>query len=145
MASQFEEVTRIRSRVGRILTPKDLSGEIFDKMNLLQEVGLLQHVAGNAHTKAFIQTDGYFYFFEDDFGLRVKSNDPSKKEIRLPCIFLTRVGREISSILPKSDEVQFLRAAADYFADKSESISLMKIISRDGDQSVLLQLHETIK
>jgi Protein of unknown function (DUF2806) len=145
VAQKFEEVTRVRSIQGSILSPNNLSGSVFDDLNLLQEVGLLQHVGGFAHTKIFKQEDEFFYLAERDYALRISMKANTESEIKLPVIFITRIGREICSILPSSDDEAFLRSAAALFIDRAESVNLMKIMERNSDGSVHLLPYEVIK
>lgn len=144
VAAVFEKATQIRSNEGALLSPKELSGQLFSDLNLLQEVGLLQHVGGFAHTKVTCLPDGFFYLIEVDFALRVKTSSP-QSELQLPIIFITRVGKEICSILPTRDEIAYLKEVAFHFEHQLESIDILRIVSRLPSGDVQLMPYLKIK
>jgi hypothetical protein len=75
--------------------------------------------------------------------LRIKPNPGNS--IRLNVIRITRVGREIASILPAEHECVALRAVADAIQDSAESIELCLVTQRNLDGSVSFNVYEAIK
>ena len=142
IATKFEEKTKYRFGDGFILNPDSaqMKGEFFLDFTFLEEVGLLQDVTtGLRQTKA--PNDGVVVWREGDFLLEVET----EKEIHLNTIRITRIGREITNILPPTNKVSVPEQIAKKIEDKIKCSEIYQIVRDNNDGTSLLHKVKTIK
>ena len=128
------------------MPPGQLQGDQLLSLIFLEENGLLQGVQGSLGKDCRPDDDGYIYVSatevpaKNDLLLRIKS----KSHLRMRMMLLTRVGREISAILPKEGQDVYLRAVAEQLRDNSDSLELCIITGKNGDRVNWIDI-ETIK
>jgi hypothetical protein len=127
-----------------IIKPQKLEGNLYDELRFLEEAGLLQEVGGFGQSNISRQTDGYCYFFEGDFVLKMLPNSGSEN-INIPVIFVTRVGRQVASILPRGDAKALLTSLANSLEESAESIELLAMSERLADGRVRMQALSKLK
>lgn len=116
IAATFQELVAHRIDPGFILKPDKLSGEILVKWTTLEEAGLLQEVNGTLGYDRVVEDATYdkpkrvLHARAKDYGV-VLTFVRSVPPFRLSVVKITRVGQQISSILPW-DEIGALRAIA---------------------------------
>ena len=131
MASWFQEEIEFRIMGKYILHPNDYSGGQLDRLVFLEEVGLLHHVApsgGIVHTFK-PGPDGYVGVFEGDMCLRMHID----REVKLNVILITRVGREIATILPPVDPRSIFRRLASALSGEVKSMDICRILAKHQD------------
>ena len=105
IAREFQEVYRL-SVSGCSLRPEPFEGAVLEKFAFLEEVRLAQ-TDPNLSVNITAAGDGFGYFFGDQVMLRV-AYMPGVTAVSFPAIRITRVGRQIGTILPR-DETEALR------------------------------------
>lgn len=139
IATAFQEIAAFRFAEVLLLKPKELSGDLLMKWTLLEEVGLLQDVSGDLsfnNTPKFksderpqrailIHTGKY------GVGVIVTSEIPN---LSIPVVKITRVGQQISSILPW-DELGAMRGIA-VSIDENVGIEIIQKSSEYVDDDV---------
>lgn len=146
IAETFERHVKTRLPAGFIAKPREMKNDKLLELTFLEEVGLLQDVNGTLGWTLDVGEDGYSNFFvkspwsSGDLFLRIKMADP-----RLELIRITRVGREIASILlPPSDE-DVLDAVAEQLIPRAESIKLFRLGVSTAPQAYTTEPLRTIK
>ena len=131
MASWFQEEIEFRIMGNYILRPHDYSGGRLERLVFLEEVGLLHHVAptgGIVHTFK-PGPDGYVGVFEGDMCLRIHID----REVKVSVIPITRVGREIATILPPVDPRSIFRRLASALSGEVKSMDICRILAEHQD------------
>jgi hypothetical protein len=118
---QSKVIDRLQGRM--ILKPKDLKRQELMDLSFLEEVGLLQQVNGMINLTLAPVPDGNVYLPNGRSLLRIKSG----AFIQVPIILITRVGREIASILPTEADEAPLRKVAQTLRQEGRVIELCKI------------------
>ena len=129
IASLFENVTEHRMSNVFILHPglKQMRGQLLFDLTFLEEVGLLQNISpGLSQDQS--PNAGVVFWREGDYLLRAGA----KKSIKLEVIRITRVGREITSILPPTDKVSVLEHIANKIENKVSWLEIHKIVKEEG-------------
>ena len=105
IAQLYEDKVRHRLGLGFILSPpeKEKRGRTLLDLTFLEEVGLLQSVSPSLN-QTLTPDEGIVHWREGDFLLRAGTNNSVKFKV----IRITRVGREIASILPPTDKMSVL-------------------------------------
>ena len=95
MAFWFQEETEFRIMGKYILRPIDFTGELPERLDFLEQVGLLHHVAPTGGICHVFKPDsgGFAAVFEGCLCLRIHLD----REVKLDVIGLTRVGKEIAT------------------------------------------------
>ncbi len=132
IARLFEAAVATRSFEGYIIKPKGLKGADLLDFTFLQEIGLLHD--GDLKIGMNVAADGNIYFEEDSYGLIIKPKN-SKLPIDLRIVRITRIGQEITSILPEADKKAFLEKVAAVIADKAEAIELVELSGDKGNKT----------
>jgi hypothetical protein len=101
IAREFEEVYRL-SADGFGLRPDPLEGEVLEKFAFLDQTGLTQADSDLA-IAIDVSHDGYGYHAVGKFLLRI-TYQPNETSISFPAIRITRVGKQIGTILPNDEE-----------------------------------------
>lgn len=109
-----------------LIKPKDLKGEELIELTFLEEVGLLIEVNGMLGMEQANGSDGFKYIAQGNLLLRMRM--ASDKRIEL--IKLTRVGREIASILPKRSDEQVLLDIFEYVEESVVEADINVITAR---------------
>ena len=131
MASLFQEETEFRFMGKYILRPDDYSGEQLERLVFLEQVGLVHHVApigGICHT--FKPNNGRSVVCEGNLCLRIHID----REVQLNVIPITRVGKEIATILPPVDPKSVLRRVANVLPGDVKSMDICRILEKRQDQ-----------
>ena len=105
IAHEFQEVYRL-SVNGYGLRPQPFEGAVLEKFAFLEQVGLAQSDF-SLTMKISVAPDGFGYHFGDHIGLRI-TYMPNATMVSFPAFRITRVGRQIGTILPR-DETEALR------------------------------------
>lgn len=146
MAKTFQEAVRTRSAGGFIPKPKpsEMVGDILLKLTFLEEVGLLQEVGGFLGINLKKRED-YVHWFTDPtpgkFGLRIKAAG----DLRIGIIRITRVGRELASILPDEPPETSLRAVADQLSESAETIEMVQLAALLPDGRMQINIIKRLK
>ena len=106
IAELFERETKHRIKGGFILKPneKEMRGRRLLDMTFLEEVGLLQDVNGDLTREIKPDKDGIVLWREGNLFLKAKLTD----NLYLPIIRITRIGREITNMLPQPNYQEVL-------------------------------------
>ena len=137
-ARMFEEETEHRIQNDFILRPEEMKGEKLLRLTHLEHVGLLQHVlpmAGVAWTKS-LNSDGFVTIIEGNYCLRLRQDN----EVQLGVIPLTRVGKEVASLLAPVDEMTVLKRLGDQLHSKARSMDLHRVSRNQNGQEVLVPI-----
>ncbi len=131
MATWFQEETEFRFSGEYILKPSEWDDNRVERLNFLEEAGLLHHVAptGGIVRRFKPNSDGFAALFEGDLCLRIQIDN----EVKLPVIGLTRVGKELASILPPVDPMSVFRKVAAAFPSNITSADICRILSEHQD------------
>ncbi len=139
MASWFQEEAEFRIMGKYILRPKGYS----ERLVFLEEVGLFHHVApvgGIVHTFT-PGSDGYTGVIEGDLYLRIHID----RKVQLEVIPMTRVGKEIATILPLVDPRSIFKRLANSLSDEVKSMDIRRILSKHKDYVQLSDPIEILK
>lgn len=128
IARAFERALVLRFDQSAIVQPKDLEGDQLLEFTFLQEVGLLQHVTGFLGTDRTANPDGTFIVPSFQFALRGKMKPNNK--YRVPQIMISRIGREISTILPASDGRAAMIELSRHIEGSCDTLELGLIVQR---------------
>ncbi len=120
-ARTFQEKAKLVLNGEYIPKPKLLSGQSLAEFGLLEEAGLLRDIGGFTGIDKEPGPDGKIYLREGKLLLIAEAS--TKK--RLSVIPLTRIGKELLSMLPKPDPLSGLQAA--FSSLDSEQIAAAKI------------------
>ena len=133
MASCFQQDAEFRYQGNFILRPNNLSGERLERLTFLEEVGLIQHVppVGGMVRKIEPGSSEMIGIFEEDLCLQIQTARP----VEVKVIPITRIGQEISRILPPVDPMVVLRQLGEALRNRDEikSMSICRVVSRDQD------------
>jgi hypothetical protein len=130
IAKVFEAAIQVRSHGGYIIKPDKIEGlELLD-FKFLQEIGLLHD--GDLGIELEPKNGKPMLIQERDYGLLITPKN-TDKPIHLKIVRITRIGQEISTILPPSDSQIFLRQVAKKIEEKAVSIDLVKIVTTHGE------------
>ena len=132
MASWFQIETESRFMGKYILRPDDYSGERLERLDFLEQVGLVHHVApfgGICHTFK-PDSDGWAAVVEGNLCLRIHID----REVKLNVIPITRVGKEIATILPPVDPRSVFKRLANALPGEVKSIDICRILAKHQDQ-----------
>lgn len=144
IAESFERNVKARLGIGCIPKPRDMKNDRLLDLTFLEEVGLLQDVNGILGSDLHVNDDGYVNYFLNEaipgaIFLRMKLTSS-----RLQLIRITRVGREIASILPVPTSTEVLEGVADSLSESAESISLC-LLQSVNHQSIAWRVIKEIK
>ena len=109
IAQTFQKWTARRWQ-GVIIKPEKLENEVLSDLTFLEEVGLLQFVDGTVTRSLEVGPGGEAFLSGERLGLLI--NAPAGTKLSFPTIPITRVGREIASILPIDEEGVFREMTA---------------------------------
>jgi hypothetical protein len=143
IATKFQSAVRHRLMGSFILKADDLQGEPLLDLVFLEEVGLLQQVAGigglNISNK--FNTDGKYIFRHGRLLLIAKG--PPQGDINIPVIKITRTGQEIASILPSAPDHEVIKKIA---TKLTSAVSIdIAMITGEADGQVAYILTEKLK
>jgi hypothetical protein len=141
IASTFQKYLSNRFTDGKIIKPKELKGQVLEDLTFLEACGLMQGVHGHIHMTLTPNEEGYIDLHTQDLVLRIMS----KNTVTLRFIYLTKIGREISTILPKVDEIEALNAVAQYFYDKAAELIIFRKGEKLTDNKISLYPLKVIK
>lgn len=129
VATTFEKV--LQGRIGdNIYAPEQQGAELLDHI-FLEESGLVQGAGGLLSLNIKKLPDGHFFLNSGNFALRMKPRKSSTDSLSLSIAKLSRVGREVASIISPLDEASGLRKVAYRLVADMEQITLLKA-SEDG-------------
>ena len=131
MASWFQEEAEFRIMGKYILHPEDFRGKRLDRMVFLEQVGLVHHVSpigGLVHTFD-PGSQGFALVLEGDLCLRIHLD----KAVKLGVIPITRVGKEIATILPSVDPRSVFTRLAKALHGDAKSIDICRILEEHQD------------
>ena len=143
MASWFQEEAEFRIMDKYFLLPEDLRGERLRRMLFLEEVGLVNHVSktgGLAHTFD-PESQGFVPVLEGDLCLRIHLD----KTVQLAVIPITRVGREIVTILPSVDPRSVFARLAKALHGDAKSMDICQVLEEHQDHVRLSDPIEILK
>jgi hypothetical protein len=112
------------------------SGHVFQTFMALESAGLISLGAGFLKRNATLNASGAAHIGGSHLCLQV-TGEPGTK-IEVPVVVLTRLGREVSTLLPKYDEQPEMKAIAKYLSEKPKireklsKIELGVLIYSDG-------------
>lgn len=130
IAQMFQDVVVNRLPNGILLKPSELRGRHLLDYTFLEEVGLLQEVNGHLGIDLNKGKDEIYNYRIGSVLLRMKA----KNKLRLNLIRITRVGRELSSILPIESDYRIAQQVADHFAPQCEEVTINKITLEHAGQ-----------
>lgn len=133
-AQRFERV--LLARVGNdIPRPSDLQNDPLLQLVVLDEASLITGAAAPLG-RTFTANDlGQVYIENGDFALVVEAEPGAP--IRYPVSPLTRVGREIATIVAPADPRCGLTALSQMLVSSAKRIQLVQIIARRSDRSLV--------
>lgn len=140
IARLFQSISKYRLPRGFLPKPEHLRGEVLLEYNFLEEVGLLQGV--NIGLQEEIKSnDDWCYYFLDQFAVRFRS----QKSINMGIIPLTRVGREIATILPKEPEYNIAKFVAVNYKHISSEIEIVQKMGNLPDGQYKIRVIEKMQ
>ncbi len=129
IAELFARLATNRTADGFVVKPKILKNQDLLDYSFLEEVGLFQD---GLSFPVEPQSEGKYIRASGDYLLIVRLNEG--KSLRVPVYKLTRVGREIASILPFDGGVAALtEAGRSLDVTKSERIEIARILTRSAE------------
>ena len=140
IASLFERETKYWIRDGFILKPEKMENQRLLDLIFLEEVGLLQEVNGHLQETKTPDDKGAVYWREGNLILTVGT----KTEIKLPLIRITRIGREITGILPPRNYVEVLENVEKRIHNGAE-FSRIEIIIKENNGRLWLKPLKVLK
>ncbi len=123
-AELFQRRMKNRLPSGYLPRPNELKGKELQELMFLEEMGLLQDAAGNINLNLTPNENGVAMFRNGDLLLICETKNP----IRLSLIPITRVGKELLTILPDNDAVAALEYAATEIIEKVDSAKIAHIV-----------------
>jgi len=127
VAAKFQNLMINRLHEGILPRPAGITNqELFD-LSLLEEVGLLQSINGELEHSVPVR-DGACVYYNGSAGLKVVVDHP----LSITIAMITRVGREICSILPPEPDDRSLRYIATMLPEGSR-IELGKLVGFTPD------------
>ncbi|WP_428097164.1 DUF2806 domain-containing protein [Candidatus Rariloculus sp.] len=133
IANLFERETEYWIDGGFILKPKELKSQHLLDMTFLEEVGLLQEVNGNLQRTITSKSSGRVFIWEGNYGLALKIKSTVSYEI----IPITRIGREILSILPTKNHFAVLERLFASMSGEIVSASINMITKKSAGRRVV--------
>lgn len=130
IAQTFQKWTTRRWN-GVIIRPEKLENVVLSELTFLDEVGLLQSTDGNVIRRLETPDDGQAFLAGQEFGLLIKA--APKTKLRFRVIPITRVGREIASILPSDETGAFRDIARELKKIAGTELHLCKITNRSSN------------
>lgn len=103
-----------------IFTPEPFSGQPFIDMLALQDAGLLSGVGGTISQTFTLHTHGMMFVNQTNL---ILINGPEGHTIRMPCVMVTKIGIELSSIV----SVPFNMQATQEIVDRIPKEKITKI------------------
>ena len=143
-ANLFEKHALITFSNDMILKPSDLRNDTLKELLFLEQSGLLSQVGGTAFFELIRQEDENFLHREGELVLLFATLDTAPT-FRLDILFLTRIGREVATILPKTEPEILLRALAENIAPRTTSLTLWRIVNDQGNGIFELLKVEVLK
>ena len=131
MASWFQKEAEFRIMGKYLLRPEDFRGERLERMVFLEQVGLVHHVSpmgGIVHTFD-PGSQGFASVLEGGLCLRIHLD----KTVKLGVIPITRVGKEIATILPSVDPRSGFTRLAKALHGDAKSIDICQILEEHQD------------
>ena len=129
IAEIFQRRMENRMPDGYLPRPNRLEGEELSELMFLEEIGLLQDAAGNITVTLNPNEDGMVYYRIGEFLLIFET----KQELRLNVIPITRVGRELLTILPSNDAVAAIEYAITEILKTVDSAKIANIFAELPD------------
>ena len=144
MATTFQNEVKYRVRNDYILKPKieEMKGARLESLSFMEEVGLLQSIdaIGGVARKISPGSDGKGTLRENNLLLLMEMRRP----VELSIIPLTRIGREIATILPPADPLMVLERVGEAIRDKVTSMEIRRIVQATNGRYVTAPL-KTLK
>lgn len=136
IATKFQSAIKSRilwAQSQFILKPKELRGQQLLDYIFLEEIGLLQQVAGmgGLQLSQEISAEGRWHFNANNL-LLIGEGQPNHK-FDIEVIAITRVGREVASILP-FDGLSGMRNIAKRCSENFDKLTIHRVLAREGDQ-----------
>lgn len=140
IAHEFQKVYRL-SVSGCSLRPEPFEGVVLEKFAFLEQVGLVQ-TDFSLTMNIIAQSDGFGYFIGDQFLLRV-TYMPNVTKVSFPCVRITRVGRQIGTILPQDEREAICQIGRTLTAAKKVELCVITGRPRSGiNFNIIEVLHE---
>lgn len=140
VASLFEKYMADDWGAGLIPKPDEIEGKTLEELSLLEEVGLLIEIAG-FRIQQMTAKDSYINYFlqpkeSRTWAMRIKPKDDAK-QIEIPIIGVTRIGREVARLLPHVPPHEKIRRFLGPLAKHATEIRLMRLKFEDGEIHLL--------
>lgn len=142
IAQTFDKYVSDRISDRELVQPKDRSGVVLQELAFLETVGLLLGALDDIGKTIPVNEDGLAFYPMENFCLRLKSG---KKKLRFPVIYITRIGREVISILPPVGPVSALKQIAARLSDDVEEAIIFRVGEQLGSDVFALHQIEKIK
>ncbi|MGP1352662.1 MAG: DUF2806 domain-containing protein [Parasphingopyxis sp.] len=131
IASTFDEIAKERISDDFLIKPDEMVGQKLIDLIFMEEIGLLQNVAGLGGIELEINFDSKGIHYERRENLLLISRGKANKKFKMPVIKITRIGREICSILPKSSPMVVLESIGDFMTKHAEYVEIAIILEED--------------
>lgn len=112
IATKFQEAVQHRFMGGFIARNDDIKGSQLIDLVFLEEIGLLQQVAGIGGLQISHKFDESGQYLFRHGKLLLIATGLANQDISIPVIKITRTGREIATILPLAPDLEVLRSIA---------------------------------
>ncbi len=140
IAEKFQKAVRIRTNEFDIINPDNVIGQDWLELHFLEEIGLLQGVSGGLAVK-WEPENGIVCIRDDPYALIIESEEV----VGYQNIHITRIGRQICSILPKEDETLALRHLAGVLVKQYGPIQLARVEpGNEGDEEITVRVIDVI-
>ena len=137
MATIFERETKHRIKSGYILKPEKLEGQRLLDLTFLEEVGLLQEISIGMELSLEPNAAGVVIIREGRYVLLLKSHS----KIKYSVIRITRIGREITRILPEKNPIEVLERIGNRLLSQCKCATIERVVGQSGGKI----FHEVVK
>lgn len=143
-AKSFESFVSDRITDDNLLKKEALEGAELIESIELEEAGLIQDVVSSTLQSNFKVDDNYQCHIVDNGFIAIITVREGTTKIGYPFVKITRVGREMCSLLTSRNPIKSLEKLSQHFIDKgvAEKAIVAKIIEHNGNQIRWLPINE---
>ena len=141
VARWFDEEAQFRWGKHIVRPPEDmktLGGDRLQRLNRLEEAGLLNHInpLGGEYWDITVDAGKPRHLLDGNYCVQLESSD--RKVVKLFLIPFTRAGREIATILPPVNRIAVLRRIGNAVATNVDSVSIHNMRHLSGNRTLAI-------
>ena len=139
VARWFDEEAQFRWGKHIVRPPEDIKsvgGDRLQRLNRLEEAGLLNHInpLGGEYCKITVDAGKPTHLYDGNFCVQLKLSNT--KSFNLYLIPFTRAGREIATILPPVNRIAVLRRIGNALAANVDSVAIHNLRRLPGNRTL---------